>query len=120
MYNLKEIFGILLIITSIFDAIKYAWQAQKITSIGTARGHSRKFLNAAILNDIVKLGYGIIIFDVFIIISSVSALATMLYNYYIVYKFYPYRGRGLLHFKKPNIFVYIMNSLLPNKLRKRL
>jgi hypothetical protein len=117
---LKEILGILLVGTSILDAVKYYWSAQKIKQVGTARGHSRKFLNAAISNDLVKLAYGVVILDLFIVISSILALVTMLYNFYIVYRFYPYRCRGLLGFKRPNILLYIWNSLTPNSIRKRL
>jgi hypothetical protein len=116
----KDIFGSLLIVTSIFDAVKYYWSAGKIIKVKTARGHSRKFLNAAIINDIVKFCYGLVILDIFIISSSILALITMGYNFYIVYKYYPYRCRGLDGFTRPNIFYYIINSLTPNRLRKRL
>jgi len=119
-YTLKEIFGGLLIITSLFDAWKYIWQAKAIQKAGTAKGHSRKFINAAILNDIVKLCYGVIILDLFIILSAFLALITMGYNYYTVYKFYPYRCRGLDGFKRPNFLYYVINSLIPNRIRKRL
>ena len=117
---IKEIVGCILIITGIFDAVKYYWSSQKIIKIGTAKGHSRKFLNAAIINDIVKLAYGFIILDIFIISSSVLALITMGYNYYTVYKYYPYKMRGCYNFIRPSIFTYFINSLLPNKLRRRL
>lgn len=30
------------------------------------------------------------------------------------------RHRGLAHFKRPNLFIYLINSLLPNRLHKRL
>lgn len=120
MNNLKEIFGGLLILTSIFDAIKYYWAAKKIIEVGTAKGQSRKFLNAAIINDLVKLGYGIIIKDIYIISSSILALFTMIYDYHTVYLFYPYKYRNLLNFKRPSIFIFILNSILPNLLRKRL
>lgn len=117
---LKDIFGGLVIITSLFDAWKYIWQSQAIRKIKTAKGHSRKFLNAAIFNAIAKLLYGIILFDIFIVISSTLAVSTMIYNYFTVYKFYPYRCRGLTGFKRPSIFIYMINSLLPNRLRRRL
>jgi len=120
MFNLKELIGILLIITSIFDAIKYLWNAMAIVKVGTARGHSRKFINAAIFNDIIKLLYGIIILDLFIILSSLLALITMVYLFYTIYKFYPYYKRGLINFHRPNIFVYIWNSIQPNYWRKHL
>jgi hypothetical protein len=120
MINLKDLFGSLLIITSIFDAWKYLWSSSAIRKIGLARGHSRKFLNAAICNDLIKLIYGICILDVFIILSSILALVTMGYNFYTLYLFYPYKCRGLDGFKRPNIFFYVLNSFQPNRIRKRL
>ena len=122
MINLtpKELFGGLLIITSIFDAIKYSLQAAKIRHTKTAKSQSRKFINFAILNDIVKLIYGFVIIDWFIIISSILAIGCMLDLWYTTYIFYPYRCRGLMGFKRPNIILYFINSLLPNRLRKRL
>lgn len=120
MLNLKDIIGGLLIITSLFDAWKYIWQGEAIKKVGIAKGHSRKFINAAIFNDIVKLGYGVVILDIFIISSSILALITMGYNFYIIYRYYPYRCRGLHGFKRPNLFAYFLNSLIPNKFRKKL
>jgi len=117
---IKDLIGCLLVFSSIFDCWKYVWQAKAIKKVGTAKGHSRKFLNAAIFNDIVKLLYGVIILDLFIIVSSILALATMAYNFYIVYRLYPYRMRGCQNFKRPNILLYVLNSLQPNKIRKRL
>jgi hypothetical protein len=117
---IKEYIGILLVFSSIFDAVKYYWAGTKILQLKSAKGHSRKFLNAAIFNDIVKLSYGITILDLFIIISSILALLTMGYNYYVVYRFYPYKYRNLLNFKRPPLWIYIINSLIPNKYRKKL
>jgi hypothetical protein len=116
----KELFGSLLIGTSILDALKYSLQAQKIAKIGTAKGQSRKFVNFAILNDIVKLFYGIIILDWYIIISSLLAIGCMFHLFFITYWFYPYRCRGLIGFRKPSILLYTVNSILPNRLRRRL
>jgi hypothetical protein len=117
---LKEIFGILLIITSLFDAWKYIWNAKTIIKVGTAKGHSRKFIMAALGNDIIKFIYGFIILDLFIIISSVFALGTMSYMFYIQYLYYPYRLRGLNGFKRPHLLLYFWNAITPNKIRKRL
>jgi len=117
---LKEIFGIILILSSIMDAWKYIWQAKNILKAGVAKGHSRKFLNVAILNDFIKVSYGIVIFDIFIIISSLFALVTTLYNFYVLYLMYPYKGRGLKNFKKPGLLKYFINSLIPNSKRERL
>lgn len=120
MYNLKEIFGILLILTSVFGAIKYSLQAAKIREAQSAKSMSRKFINFALVNDFVKLGYGIIIKDFFIIGSSLLALGCMIDLWQAIYWWYPYKKRGLINFKRPNIFIYTLNSVLPNKLRKRL
>lgn len=120
MQLLKEIIGIVLIFSSLLDSWKYIWAAQKIKQIKTAKGQSRKFINAALCNDIIKLCYGIVIVDTFIILSSIFALITMIYNFIIIYLYYPYRMRGCYHFKRPNIFIYLINSLLPNSLRKKL
>ena len=68
MNNLKDVIGGLLILTSILDAIKYSLQANKIRATKTAKSQSRKFINFAILNDLVKLAYGYVILDWFIII----------------------------------------------------
>jgi len=117
---LKEILGGLLIVTSIFDAVKYSIQARRIQKDKTAKSMSRKFINFALINDFVKLGYGIIILDLFIIVSSILALICMIDLWWQIYKFYPYRMRGCVHFKRPNILLYIINSMLPNSIRRKL
>jgi hypothetical protein len=117
---LKECIGILLIITSLFDAWKYIWNAKAILKVRTSKGHSRKFILVALGNDIVKLTYGIVILDLFIIISSILALGTMSYMFYVQYLTYPYRHRNRPNFQRPNLYLYIINSLTPNNLRKHL
>lgn len=122
MHNLiaKDFIGGLLIFSSIFDSWKYIWNAQSIQKIGTARGHSRKFINAALFNDLIKLSYGIVIWDIFIVLSSILALITMNYLFWTIYKFYPYRMRGCINFKRPNILLYFWNSITPNQIRRKL
>jgi len=117
---LKDFLGGLLILTSIFDAFKYSLQARKIVKEKTAKSMSRKFINFALTNDFVKLGYGVVICDLFIISSSILALICMIDLWWQIYWYYPYRMRGCLNFRRPNILLYIVNSILPNKLRKRL
>jgi hypothetical protein len=117
---LKECIGFLLIITSLFDAWKYIWNANAILKIGTSRGHSRKFILVAIGNDLIKMLYGMVILDIFIIVSSIFALGTMSYMFYIQYITYPYKKRGLKNFKRPNIILYILNAIIPNTIRKHL
>ena len=117
---LKDIVGSVLVVTSIFDAIKYTLQANKIRHTKNAKSQSRKFINFAIVNDIVKFYYGVIILDWFIIVSAILAIICMLDLWITTYRFYPYKMRGCLNFKRPSVFIYLVNSILSNKLRKRL
>jgi uncharacterized protein with PQ loop repeat len=120
LWTTKQIIGALLVFTSIFDALKYAVQANKIRKQKSAKGMSRRFTNWAISNDVVKLIYGIILIDVYIIVSSIMALGCMIYLWVETYFWYPYIHRGLSNFKRPNVILYLINSLIPNSLRKRL
>jgi len=117
---LKDVVGGLLIITSIFDALKYSIQARKIHKAKSAKSMSRRFINFALLNDFVKLGYGFVIWDLFIMFSAVLALVCMIDLWWQIYWYYPYRMRGCSNFKRPNILFYLVNSILPNDIRKRL
>jgi len=117
---IKDIIGGLLVLTSIGDAIKYSLQARKIQKAKTAKSMSRKFINLALLNDFVKLNYGIIINDFFIVISSILALICMIDLFWQIYRWYPYRYRNLINWKRPSIFIYFINSILPNSIRKKL
>lgn len=120
MEQLINIFGILLIFTSILDAWKYEIQNQKILSAKSGKNISRRFINWALLNDIVKLLYGFVKGDIYIVLTSILSLITMSRMWYSLYKYYPYRNRGLYNFKRPSIWVYFINSLIPNDKRKRL
>ena len=115
------IFGILLTITGLLDAIKYYWEGKKIREVGTSRGHSRKFINAAIANDLVRIFYFIVISkDWYLIVSAGVAIFCMFYQFWTIYIYYPYRYRGLQNFKRPSLYVFVLNSLIPNKYRRRL
>lgn len=117
---LINIVGWIFVCTGVLDAVKYGIQSSKIKRLGTSKGMSRQFLNIAISNDIIKLTYGILIFDFYVTITSLIALFTMCEMWWTVYQLYPYRYRNLKNFKKPSIFIYIVNSLLPNATRKHL
>ena len=119
-WTAKQIFGGLLIATSIFDALKYSLQARKIRHVGTAKAMSRRFINWAMMNDIIKLIYGAIILDLYIVLSSVLALICMMDLWFTIYVYYPYKQRGLINFHRPNIIAYLINSILPNRIRKKL
>jgi len=120
MLNLKTIIGILLIITGIFDSWKYSFQAKKIIEVGTAKGMSRKFTNCAILNDIVRITYSIIIKDLYLFTINALALGCMIFLFFVTYRYYPYLKRYKLGFKRPNIILYTINSIMPNRIRRRL
>lgn len=117
---IKTVFGVLLIITGIFDAGKYSLQAWKIEKAQSAKVQSRKFVMMAIGNDLIKTMYSILIMDAYIFISSVLAMICMLHLWLVVYKHYPYKHRGLHNFKKPNIIIFTLNACMPNRIRERL
>jgi hypothetical protein len=114
------IIGCLFVFTSIFDALKYRWNASKIRQYKSSKGHSRKFINVAIFNDIVRLTYGFLIHDSYIVLSSLLAMIFMSELFFMIYWYYPYKYRNLRNFKRPNIFLYLLNSILPNRIARRL
>jgi len=115
------IFGILLVTTGLFDCLKYSWQAKKIRALQSAKGHSRKFINAALINDLVRFLYFICVNrDIYLMLVTVMALYCMLDMFWAIYIHYPYKQRGLNNFKRPNIILYTINSFLPNRIRRRL
>lgn len=120
LWTFKQIIGVLLIITGIFDAIKYIWEAKKISEVGTAKGHSRKFINMALTNDLVRITYSILIVDFYLMFINAIALFCMFKLWWTIYLYYPYKNRNLLNWKRPNVFLYTLNSILPNSLRKKL
>ena len=118
--TLKDVFGVLLILTGLFDAFKYTLQAWKIQKVGTARAQSRKFVLMAIGNDLIKTIYSIVIMDAYIFISSITAMLCMIHLWCVVYKYYPYRMRGMWNFKKPGLIKFTINAMIPNRIRERL
>ena len=117
---IKTVFGVLLIITGIFDAWKYSLQAMKIQRAKNAKVQSRKFVLMAIGNDLIKTIYSVIILDPYIFLSSVLAMVCMLQLWWVVYKFYPYYLRGLRGFQRPSLLVFTINACIPNQHRRHL
>ena len=118
--TLLFVLGVGLVITGILDGWKYHWLAVAIRKAGTAKGQSRKFVNAALGKDIVFLAYLSLKPDWYIILMTFIGFIFTIELMITVYNFYPYRYRNLNNFKKPNFFVYLINSLLSNRIRKRL
>jgi len=117
---LTNILGVCFIFTSILDAIKYHWNASKIRSVHSSKGHSRKFINVAILNDVVRTAYGISVHDWYIVASSLLAIIFMIELFISIYIYYPYKNRYRHNFQRPNLFLYFINSVLPNSWAKKL
>jgi len=115
-----NIVGFLLVLTSILDSLKYEIQTQKMLKAKSSKNISRRFINWALLNDLVKLAYGVVIFDIYIVLTSCLSLITMCHFWYVQYLFYPYIKRGLINFRRPSIWKYFVNSLQRNSKRKRL
>lgn len=123
MFNIFDVvtdLGMILVLTGILDAAKYSLQARKIQQHQSAKGMSRKFINFAIINDVIRVCYGLAIHDWYIIASSILALLCMCDLFYQIYFWYPYKYRNLLNFKRPSIILYTINSILPNRIRRRL
>jgi hypothetical protein len=102
------------------NGIRYFWSAQKIREVKTAKSHSRKSMNVGIGDDLIKFLYGLVRLDLYIISSTITSLIFMIYKWFTIYRYYPYRKRGLINFKRPSLLKYFINSLIPNKKRKRL
>ena len=109
-----------LIISGIYDGYKYHWLAVAIRKAGTAKGQSRKFVNAALVKDIVIFLYMILKFDVYILLMTFVGFVFTIELLITIYYYYPYRLRNLNNFKRPSFLIYFINSCISNKIRKRL
>ena len=118
--NILHFTGIILAITGWLDGWKYHISASAIRKVKSAKGHSRRFINYAIQNDIVRLIHCLFIPDWYLVFSTILALIFMAEHFYTLYLFYPYKLRGCSNFKRPNIFLYLMNSIVSNRIRKKL
>ena len=117
----SNMFGIILTIGGWLDAYKYKIEANKIRKIKSSKSISRKFINIALFNDLIRLIYFITVDkNIYLLISAIFSLFFMLDMFYAIYFHYPYKCRGLIGFKRPNIVRYFINSLVPNKIRQRL
>ena len=116
-----DMLGLILILSGFFDGYKYHIEACAIRKVRTAKGHSRRFINWATAIDMYRLYYLLHSNrDIFLILATVLAIGFMIEMWYTIYLFYPYRHRYQSGFRRPNILIYFVNSLLSNKVRKRL
>jgi len=117
---IKDIIGGLYIGLGILDAAKYHIHANSIRKNKTSMGHSRRFVNITAADKTVGILFGITINNWMVIFTSTIALVSTLEYFWMEYLYYPYRRRGLNNFSRPSLYVYFINSLLPNNQRKRL
>ena len=116
-----EILKYTVLLTGMLDSYKYKLQAQKVCRLKSSGQISRLSLLYAIIHRMPLLLYvWLALGDNILIIISCIALYTMIEAFYYVYAFYPYRSRGLKNFKKPSIFLFIKDTITPNKYGKRL
>lgn len=119
--DVMTLVGTLLVVTGFFDAIKYHWESTKIRLCKTSKGHSRKFIIAALVSDIVKIAYGLMLQNWYLILSALFACVFMCEMFWVIYKHYPYQTYPRqVKVKRPGLFIYILNSLVPNKYKKSL
>ena len=118
---IKTLAGWLLIAWGYFDGVKYHFQAQSIRKVQIAKGHSRKFINFALGNNFYRFFYFIVIDrNYYVLATTIIALIFMFELFWTIYIYYPYRYRNLMNWKRPSLYRYFINSLLPNSIRKKL
>ena len=105
----------------IWDAYKYKIMSNKIAKLKSSKEHSRTFLNGSIIYRVLLWLYAWLVLDDWVITwTCVIALVTLIEAWYIFYLHYPYKTRGFANFKRPSIWKYFWNSILPNHIRRRL
>lgn len=108
-------------ITGALDAYKYKFLVQKISRLKSSREISRKFINVSILKNLVLLVASVTYLNDWAVMwACIISLYTGCEAFYYVYLYYPYKTRGLKNFKRPPLWKYLWNSLLPNDIRERL
>lgn len=103
------------------DAYKYKFLVQKISRLKSSREISRKFINISLLKNFIFLVASVTYLnDWAVMYVSLISLYTGGEAFYYVYYWYPYKTRGLKNFKRPSLWKYTWNSILPNDIRERL
>jgi hypothetical protein len=115
-----SILGVLLIIFGVLDGWKYHIVANKVKLAKSSKTHSRMFTNITLGKDVVMVAYLCFKPDAFLMIMTLLGFIFAIEYFWQIYRFYPFLKRGLNNFKRPNLIIYVINSLLPNSLRRRL
>jgi len=121
METLEEFFRWAVIITGILDAFKYKFLSNKIARLKSSREISRKFINISLLKNFILLIWAYFYLeDGAVTWCCLISLYTGVEAFMVIFNHYPYKMRGCKNFKKPSIWAYTLNSVLPNSKRKRL
>lgn len=119
-FTLLDILKFLVLIAGIADAYKYRRQTEKILRKQSSKNISRVSVLLGIFNNIVLIVY-CTVYNLWILTTiRLIALFTTCRLYWNMYKYYPYKTRGLDNFKRPPFFIFLKNSLTPNNRAKRL
>jgi hypothetical protein len=119
---IRNIAGIVLTLLGFLDGYKYRLESLKIRECRTSEGHSRKFINIALSNDLFKLFYFVFIDqNIYVLVSTIFALICMVDMFWAIYLYYSYcTYPKRVTIKRPNLYIYIINSLIFNKYRTKL
>jgi hypothetical protein len=121
VFIITEILRWLVLLSGIMDSWKYKLLSNKISRLKTSREHSRTFLNISIFNRFFLLLYSYFVLNDWVVTwCCIIALYTLVEAFLTIYKYYPYKKRGLKNFRKPSLWKYTLNSLIPNQIRKKL
>lgn len=116
-----SLLGYAVLIMGIWDAYKYKLMSNKMSKLKSAKEHSRTFLNGSIIFKFLFLLYAWLkLNDNIVMWTCAFALYTLVEAWHTMYIHYPYKRRGLKNFKRPSMWKYFINSLLPNQIRKKL
>lgn len=119
--NLWQVFGFLVLVFGILDAYKYRLLTEKVKRYESSRGQSRLATNYAVIYKILLVIWSIFYLKDWVVsLSALLALYTSTELFWNIYVYYPYKHRGLLNFKRPNLIRYIINSFMPNTKQNRI
>ena len=113
-----------IIIARFYDGYKYRMNSRKIKKLKSAEGHSRDFGNTALAVDIFMLGYFIFKnYDPYMIFSCIVCILFVLEYWVTLYIYYPYQTYPKIitkTIKRPNVWIYFVNSLQNDKTKHHL
>lgn len=114
------IVDLLVAIAGFADGFRYRILSNKIRKYKSTKGHSRRFMMSGIFVKSLILFKGLMYRDWALIVLAITGLLCLIEYYILSYIYYPYKYRGLAHFKRPSFLRFFINSILPDSYKKRL